>query len=370
MILPGRLLALLLLAALCCRPQSSSFRRKSLPVADGEQIRGAALATAEPGAGPVLFTWGARLLSWTLPDGGARVLVDSEGPGFGAGGCLADVNRDGLDDIVLLEAPGPGAELGRMVWLEAPEWRRHEIDSGAEFQDCLPATIHGRRGVLLVHRYMQVRFYRIPEDPRARWPYREIYSIYTPSQQGGLLLADVDGDGRDDILCGNYWIRSPDRFELPWRLHAINLWSEAPLSAMTRLVPARISGNAFPDLIASQGEMPEARLAWFERPADPRSLWPEHRLEGRLNLRFPRALAAGDLDNDGKPDLVVGERNGPGSRLVLLHNQGGGKFRPSLIGETSGLLETWIVDLDGDGRPDILGAGPASVSWWRNHLLR
>ena len=44
------------------------------------------------------------------------------------------------------------------------------------------------------------------------WPYREIYSIYTPSQQTGLSMRDIDGDGRIDILCGNYWIQSPERF--------------------------------------------------------------------------------------------------------------------------------------------------------------
>ena len=46
-------------------------------------------------------------------------------------------------------------------------------------------------GVLVVHRGMQLRFYEYPVD----LTYKEIYSFYSRSRQGGLLIADVDGDG-------------------------------------------------------------------------------------------------------------------------------------------------------------------------------
>ena len=346
--------------------QEVEFSLVRLPQAPGEKIRGAALASSQPFR---LYTWGNRLLSWEVPHGKVTVLREGEIE-YGEGGCLCDVNGDRAPDLVVLERAPRAGELGRMVWLEAPHWSRHVIDSGAEFRDCLAATLHGRRGVLVIHRYLQIRFYEVPPDPTQRWPYREIYSLYTPSNQGGLLVADIDGDGLADIVAGNYWIRSPKRFELSWRLFAINLWTETPESAMNRLAFASLSGSGFPELIAAQSDMPEARLAWFSRPDDATQLWPQHRLEGALRLRHPRALAAGDLDGDGLADIAAGELNGRDSRLIVFRNRGGGRFTPVTIGETSGLLQLWLADLDGDGATDILGVGPESAAWWRSHLRK
>lgn len=357
---PGRSARLLaaLAAASLWAGQSPSIRFQVPP---GEQIRGAALAY------PRLYTWGDTLRVWELP-GGASSVLDARQPPFGAGGCLFDAGH-GRAGVILLER-SPGAELGRMVWLAPPSWRRREVDSGADFRDCLEATLHGRRGILVLHRSLQIRFYQPAKELGAPWPYREIYSIYTPSRQGGLLTADVDGDGLTDILAGNYWIRSPERFELPWRLFAINLWMETWESAMMRLALTSISGGRFPDLVACQTGMAEARLAWFSRPDNPTELWIEHRLDGRLELHSPRALAAGDLDQDGRPEIAVGEASGPGSRLMIFWNRGGGWFEPETVATTPGLLELWIADVDGDGAADLIGAGPDGLSWWPNQRLR
>ena len=85
------------------------------------------------------------------------------------------------------------------------------IDNGTDMPNCLAVTFLGHKGVLVVNRGMQMRFYEYSD-----FHYREIYSFYSPSRQAGLLVADVDQDGRPDILCGNYWIRSPGQFGLPW----------------------------------------------------------------------------------------------------------------------------------------------------------
>lgn len=358
-----RLAALVLAGGPGFLGQTLQFDYVAFPGVPEATIRGAALA------GRQMYAWGDRVLSWELPEGRARRLVESP-TGFGPGGCVLDVNLDGRQDLAVLERSAGGNRLGRLVWLEAPSWRRHPIDSGADFRDCLPVTLDGRRGLLLIHRYAQLRFYEIPDRPAASWPYRELYSIYTPSRQGGLLVADIDDDGRQDIVAGNYWLRSPERFGLSWRLFAISLWMETPESSMSLMTWARILEGANPELVICQSETEEARLAWFSRPEPPTELWPEHRLEGDLKLRRPGALAAGDLDGDGRDEIVVGERAGANSRLIVFWNQGSGAFRPETVAQTGGLAGLWLSDLDGDGDRDILAAGPATAGWWRSQLRK
>ena len=86
--------------------------------------------------------------------------------------------------------------------------------------------------------------------------------------------------------------------------------------------------------------------------------------------RGQRALSAGDLDEDSHTDIVVGENNGAGSRLMLLYSRDGSKFLPSMLAETPGLLHAWITDIDADRDLDIVGVGPEFVGCWRNQLRR
>jgi hypothetical protein len=211
-----------------------------------------------------VLTWGTLLKEWTLEPLQPRPL--RRGP-FGEGGCLADLDNDGREEFVSVRGPG----LGDLLWMPLGTDLEEKIDAQVEMGDCVAAELFGRRGVLMIHRGAQVRFYE-RTAPR-RWRSRDIYSIYTPSHQRGLALADVNGDGRTDIFCGNYWIEAPERFEHSWRLFAIHTWFEDPDSAALRI--AVMSPR---EVAAGQARVQPARLATFRAPADPRQPWIESRL--------------------------------------------------------------------------------------------
>ena len=158
---------------------------------------------------------------------------------------------------------------------------------------------------------------------RDRWPETELYTIYTPSTEGGIVIADIDGDGLPDLLCGNYWMKSPARFDLPWREFAIDTWNEEEGSAMLRLAwnsPVRVAG---------QRDMRPSRLAWFERAPDPKQLWPAHPLEGIEN-------GVSGMVFSGR-DLIVAESDAPG-RVLLFERTPRGFARPRELARTNKIV--------------------------------
>jgi hypothetical protein len=263
------------------------------------------------------------------------------------GGCVLD------EDLVLNEGTG----LGSLVRLREFGKQVQMIDEQVQMHDCVEASLHGRRGLLVLHRYAQVRFYEPPLRPGPRWPYTELYSFYTPSRQAGLLTADVDGDARLDVLAGNYWIRAPERFDLPWRLFAINTWSEEESSATLRLAALDPAAGA---MAVAQGEMPIARISIFLKPRDPTEQWKERPLTANPSPRYPHALAAGDFNHDGRVDLFVAENAGPGSRAFVVWSATTSTTLQT-VWSGAGLHSAFASDLNTDGKSDIVAVGVNSI---------
>jgi hypothetical protein len=285
-----------------------------------------------------LYTWGEELTVWTTPQLNPKVLATGN---FGEGGCLADLDSDGTPEFVGYEGNG----LGHLTYRQAPAWQSQTMDTEIEMHDCREATLFGRRGILMVNRGMQVRFYEKPLTPAEHWPYREIYSFYTASYQGDLLLHDVDRDGFLDILCGNYWIKSPTAFDLPWRLFAINTHHQTPEAAMVRFAPLS-DGRLW--IFQSHAEKACAML--FERPHDPKQLWSETRYGEDMQLsRLHGVLRLGE-------DVIAGEHNGAKSRVLLFRR--GAEPRTLLTGVD-------VLQIFGLKGADLLLVGPRGITRWR-----
>ena len=164
-------LALALVAApLNAQQQRVGFRRVRTVDFGSATFSGAALMPGNKITRHIL-AWGTDVSAIRLP-GGKALKISPDG-GFGGGGCVFDVNGDNQPDLVLFEKGQPD-RTGRMVWLEAPHGALHVIDAEAESSDCLPTSMFGKKGVVVLHRHAQLRFYEIPADPAETWPSHEI----------------------------------------------------------------------------------------------------------------------------------------------------------------------------------------------------
>ena len=83
-------------------------------------------------------------------------------------------------------------------------------------------------------------------------------------------------------------------------------------SAMLREKLVDLFGTGAQNPGSGARAVPRARLAWFEKPSDPKQLWIEHRLEGSLELNQPNSLQSRTSTVTGASICWSAERGGRG----------------------------------------------------------
>lgn len=309
--------------------------------------------------GERLVGWGRRIVE--LPFAPAAKLKEvvpaRKRFAFSNGGCAMDINGDDIDEIVVARA-GPGGRDIDFLWFEertgSRTWIEHAIGTYRAEKFGVPHDIQplvlqrsGQkpwRGIVAVIGRQKLVWYEMPGAPEKSWVRHDIGTL-PRANQSGLLVGDVSGRGRSDILCGMFWAECPADPRQHWKFHRYGDWDSNGWGGMTKHALADMNGDGVPEIVAAEAEIPNARLGIFEAASDRSKPWRCQILE--KTLYCPHSLVVADLDADRRPDIVVGEMTcggwsfpmNPRPRVLAYVNEGKGKFQVRTIAEKAGIHE-------------------------------
>ena len=198
----------------------------------------------------------------------------------------ADLDGDGDLDIL-----GGSRGEARVMWFEnlggtPPAFREHSIEvtgrnvpqqPGGKRLTGMNVVFHdlnkdGRLDIVLQEDPFSIVWLEQPADFSEPWPIHKIGDL-SPDSSTGLALADINGDGRPDLITGGYSQNPRDHDE---------------------------------DELTADSSC--GRLAWFEQPEDPVAQWPRHDISRRKRGMYD-AFIARDMDGDGDMDFAATRGN-------------------------------------------------------------
>jgi hypothetical protein len=351
-----------LLLAVLAAPPGFSVQHEQLADLGGEHLAQAIVRHTRDG--DAIVAWGERVVEWPHAKQQMHEVFARQGDlHFYNGGCALDIDGDGNDEIVFSRGRTRSGSDPELLWLQeqSPDqpWKAYRIDMLGN-GPIAPHDIHpfavkrpnGNpvRGVVVVLGRRVLKWYEIPADPAQPWLRHNIAELPLESQSG-LAVGDLAGCGRPDVACGMFWAECPaDPLQGAWRVHRFGRWEDGGWGGMTKLAIADMDGDGKNEIVASEAEIPNARLGVFTAdPGQPDAPWKCREIE--RGLYCPHSLELVDLDGDSRMDIITGEMTAGGwdfplnenPRIIAFLNRGEQPFERRVLAEGQGVHEMHLL---------------------------
>jgi hypothetical protein len=219
-----------------------------------------------------------------------------------------DVNLDGWLDFVRIGFPGKEA-----LWFENPQgksghWPVHTIHGtvGNESAGFFDVDGDGKLDILGSNSARgQMTWFKAPgSKDDITWQPFPISKQKSPGSEPfahGLGLADINNDGRRDVLIKEGWWEAPgDPRQPDWTFHPASLGP-----ACAQMYAYDLDADGDQDVVSSSAH--QLGIWWHEQnPGKTGNQWTTHLISDKFTQTH--SLAFTDINSDGHPDLVTGKR--------------------------------------------------------------
>lgn len=227
------------------------------------------------------------------------------------GVAVADINRDGLMDII-----------AGSFWFEAPDWKRHELSDP--------------------------QFFEYDKDYSNAF----LHFVLDVNQDGWVDIIRIGFPGEEVV-----WYENPKNEPGHWKEHVIhnNFGNETP-------VFVDMNGDGRPDLVGNDPEKEE--VIWLEAPQKGDLHWNKHVISKKPGLatdRFTHGIGVGDIDADGSKEILISKGWWKQSK------SGHWGFHEADLGEDCAQMH--VYDVNNDGRMDVISSSAHTYGiWWHEQV--